>query len=154
MTSTVRVSPPITNTTGDLIPSGNAAILLNQGQDYAVEIISRTIINAEIGANAGQTRDAAGTVLGVNGFLFAQFQGALIKRVLSLEILRPRGGAGMLGNAFTQIVGTANNTVKLTWWTYSLNGLNSLYILDEAAGAPGQIVAADIVRAMVLLGNS
>ena len=166
MTATVRFST-ITNTTGALLPKGSPALLVNSGQDYATQVVSR-ILTAQEAGGVGGTVYGVGTirdntnafVLGTNGFLFAQFNGALIKTV-SLELYRQSNiGAGGAVASLSKITGTAaGGPTVLKWVSQFVNGVSSLYLWDATtavgtASTEANALSGDTIVATVTLGNS
>lgn len=153
----------ITNTVAALIPSGNVAIVCNTGQDYGFECVERTIVTAEIGTGAGQTRDTSSNP--TTGFLFAQFQGANIKRVVSAFSIKSSAatnttvferfvwatGAGTSSSSLGfRIVNPSDSSTTPGWDA----NYSSLFLLDAGSSGPSQIANGDKVRVLVELGNS
>lgn len=153
----------IINATAALIPSGNPLILCNIGQDYGFEAIERTIITAELGTGAGQTRDTTSNP--TTGFLFAQFQGAEIKRVVSVAVIKKSAATNVtVFERFAWAVGAgtssynigfayANPSSATTTAGWNAN-YSSLFLLDTGSAPGSQIANGDIVRVLVELGNS
>lgn len=138
MTSTVRYSTT-TNTTGAVVVAGGASI--NQGQDYAEQYVDVTLTAADVGTGAGQTRHAA-------GMIFAEFTGAVVKRVTA-DIIRP--GA----NSFDYIfVGADDVAANIGFSITTANGKTTVRIRDAATAGGGQVAANDHIVALIELGNS
>ena len=165
MTNVTKVST-ITNTTGALIRAGHAAVMVDRGQEYAWQVISRTLIAAEAGAlgsqvqGVGTLRDLTNPpVAGVNGFLFAQFKGVYIKST-SLKLIRPQNvGAGGALRGFSEVLSSADGPVQLQWYTHYNQGVSSLYVFDMATAVntnstSSNVLAGDTIVATVALGNS
>lgn len=137
--------------------NGAAALLTtasaDNGDEFAVQHVKRVFTAADIGGNAGQTRDAASNP--TLGCLVAQFSGSRIRDIINLNLYRPVAGANVT-NFNTIIFGTGANTTAIGWNVIynAQTGISSIYILDTAAGAPGRIAAADWIEFDVLLGDS
>ena len=127
-----------TNATGSVVAAGGATV--EKGQDYGLEVVSRTLAAIDVGSTAGKNQHASGMIM-------AEFKGVTIKSVPSLEVYRVAGGV----------------TYKFTYLTdaraypgYSIstaNGVSTLRFRDGGAGN-GLLVAGDIVVATVEVGNS
>lgn len=139
MVSSLRYST-ITNGTGAAVVAGGA--LVSVGQDYAAETVDRILVAADVGAGAGQTQHAA-------GMIFAEFKGAVIKKVISASIVRTAGNFDYfyLG---TDII-TANIGFQIV--AVNANGVSTLRLIDGAAAA-AQLAAGDHIIVVVELGNS
>ncbi|MDW0271702.1 MAG: hypothetical protein QN834_09895 [Nitrososphaeraceae archaeon] len=129
-----------TNTTGAVVVAGGATV--EKGQDYGLEVVSRTLAAVDIGDQPGETQDAA-------GMIFAEFKGVVIKCVTSLEVFRVAGG---ITYAFYYLID------ERAYPGYSIttaNGVSTLNFQDGATAAGnGLLVAGDIVRMTVAIGNS
>lgn len=169
MVSSVR-HQEITNPNDAVILPGSTALvrtplICNGGQDYGFVSIQRTIRAAEIAAAAGTLSDnAAATV----GFLFAQFQGALIKNIVSVNLLKNKNAPNTptAANVFTEwgwYSGVEANYIKLG--TRIVNpgqttqlGYNkdyaSLFMLDYGVDASRRVAAGDRIVVLLELGNS
>jgi hypothetical protein len=155
----------ITNGTAALIPSGTASIVCSVGQDYSFVTVKRTIITAEIGTGTGQTQDTTSNP--TVGFLFAQFQGALIKEVTDISLRKNKTATnvsvfesiswgyaidathGMFSNLTFRIVNYTDTTA-----TGFKAGYSSIYLLDAGGDATSKIANGDRVFMTVELGNS
>lgn len=137
MTTSVRYST-LTNTTGAAVVAGGATI--NQGQDYAEQYVDVTLAAADIGTSAGQTRHAA-------GMIFAEFTGAVVKRVTA-KIMRTAGGFDY------QFLGTDAVTANIGFSITTANGISTVRLKDLPTGAAGYLAAGDHIVALVELGNS
>ena len=82
-------------------PAGAAGLtsaIIVQGLDYTLKVINRVLASSDnnnhgdIGTAAGQTRDGTGG--GAPGCLVAQFQGMIIKDVVSFSVFRPAVAGG------------------------------------------------------------
>jgi hypothetical protein len=151
----------IINGTAALIPSGSPLILCNVGQDFSFEAIDRTIITAEIGTAAGQTQDTASNP--TTGFLFAQFQGAEIRRVVGVSLVKSSAATHTtIFQRFSWAIGAGTSSSNLGFaivnpsdpsTTAGWNkNYSSLFLLDTGTGA-SLIVNGDIVRVLVELGS-
>jgi hypothetical protein len=138
MTTSIRHSV-IENTTGAAVVADGA--IINYGQDYAGQSIDRKIVAADVGAGAGQTQHAA-------GMIFAEFQGAVIKRVVSASIVRTTGGF----DYFFQGSDTVSNNIGFS--ITNTDGKSTLRIKDAPSGGAGRLVANDHVIVILELGNS
>jgi hypothetical protein len=138
MTTSIRHSV-IENTTGAAVIAGGA--IINYGQDYAGQSIDRKIVTADVGGGAGQTQHA-------NGMIFAEFQGVVIKRVISASVVRTAGGFDYFH------LGTGANTSNIGTSITNADGKSTLRLKDNAADAPGKLVNNDHVIVIVELGNS
>jgi len=163
MVSVIRQNT-ITNTAAALIPSGSPAIICNVGQDYGFEAIERTFVAAEIGAGANQTQDTASNP--TMGFLFAQFQGAHIRRVMSACLVKSSAAtnatiferfawataAPHIYNIGFRIVNNDNSAASIALPGYNAN-YASLFLLDAGDNAVTQIAVGDVVRVLLELGS-
>jgi hypothetical protein len=129
----------LANATGAVVAAGGA--LVNQGQDYATEVVVRTLAAVDIGSTAGKTQHAS-------GMIFAEFQGATVKRVISAAIVRTANNFEMF---FT---GTDAVEAAIGFQITNANGGSTLRLLDSATGAGGRLAAGDRVIITVELGNS
>lgn len=148
MTSVVRFTE-ITNGTGAVL----TAAVADNGDEYACQHVRRVFVAADIGAAAGQTRDAASNP--TLGCLVAQFTGSRVRAIVDLTLYR--GITGTHVTVFnTVVIGTGANTAAIGLHsTYNAQtGVTSIYLLDTAAAAPGQIAANDYIEFDVLLGDS
>jgi hypothetical protein len=142
MSSVIRETV-VVNTTGAVLTSA----LVDAGDDVAEVVVDRTFAAADIGTGAGQTRDAAG---GSGGCLCAQFSGS---RIVDVEVSQPYRPTGLY--VFNTNGTGANTSVVGYKVVYNKNlNISSVYILDAAAGSPGQIVALDYIVLRIRLGNS
>lgn len=138
MTTSVRYST-LTNATGAAVIAGAAAI--TQGQDYAEQCVDVTLTAADVGTGAGQIRHAA-------GMIFAEFNGAVVKRVTA-DIIRP--GA----NSFDYIfLGADDVAANIGFSVTYANGKSTVRIRDGATAGGGQVAANDHIVALIELGNS
>lgn len=136
--------------------TGGVALLTvasaDAGDDLATIQVEREFAAADVGAGAGQTRDATDPTVGC---LVAQFTGS---RIIRVEIVGLYRALAATNRTFSgqQVIGSAANTVNLaTRVSYNAQtGVSSIYVLDSAAAAPGRIVAADYLILNVLLGSS
>lgn len=162
MTTAVR-HHTLTNTVAALIPSGSPAIICNTGQDYGFETIKRTIVTAEIGTAAGQTRDTASNP--TTGFLFAQFQGANIRQIISVALVKnvtathttvfdswAWGVAGVSPFIYDLCTRFVNTTDAATTPGWDPN-FSSIFLLDKGDDATSQIVNGDRIVMVVELGG-
>lgn len=146
MTSVVRYTL-ITNPAAAILTVADA----NSGDDFSRQLVKRVFRADDIGAGAGQTRDATDPT---TGCLVAQFSGS---RVMDVLISSPYRTAAATNRNFTgPVLGTGANTSKVDYRvSFDANsGISSIYIFDRAAAAPGQIVAADWIFLEVLMGRS
>jgi|SRR5882724_8666820 len=126
------------------------AALTDSGNELASQKVIRIFGTADIGANAGQTRDATDPTIGC---LAAQFSGSRVQDIINLQLWRT---VPATNQDFNRVVtGAAADTVNLGWRVdyNSKTGISSIYILDSAAAADGRIVAADWIEFDVLLGD-
>lgn len=169
MTTAVRHTEIINPANAVILPSSSpdarAPLICNVGQDYAFVSISRTIQAAEIAAAAGTLSDNADPTVGM---LFAQFQGASIKSIVSVHLLKNKD-APATPTANNQFVewgfsdGTAANFTKLgtrivnpdqtTQLGYT-PGYTSLFMLDFGTNATRRVAAGDRIVVLLELGNS
>lgn len=125
--------------------------LANNGDEFASQKVKRTFLAADVGTGAGQTRDATNPAVGC---LVAQFTGSRIRDIINLQLWK-----NVVTNTTsfrTLVVGATTDTLNLgVRVSYNaVTGVSSIYILDKAAGAGGQIVADSWVTMDVLLGDS
>lgn len=169
MTTAVRHKAIINPNNAVILPSASLEarepIICTLGQDYAFVSIERTIQAAEIAANPGTLADNADPTV---GFLFAQFQGAFIKTIMSVHLLK-NINAPATPTAANQFVewgytnGTAANFTKLgtrivnptdtTKLGYSTNYTN-LFMYDFGNDASRKVAAGDRIVVLLELGNS
>jgi hypothetical protein len=164
MVSSVRhkeIVPPA----AALLVSGDPLLMASDGQDYSFVTIRRTLIAADVAAGAGTLVDnAAATV----GFLFAQFHGALIKNVISVDLIKTTaapatptannsfrsfawGNAAHFSKIGTRIVNpVAADATKLG---YNRNFAN-LFLYDFGDDPATLAAAGDQIVVVVELGNS
>lgn len=154
----------IINTAAALLPSGNPAILCNTGQDYGFEAIERTFVAAEIGAAANQTQDTASNP--TMGFLFAQFQGTHIRRVMNAVLVKSSAATHAtiferyawatatphIYNIGFRIVNNDNSATSQALPGYNVN-YSSLFLLDSGDNAATQIAVGDVIRVLLELGH-
>lgn len=169
MTTSVRHREIINPNNAVILPSSTplvrAPIICNTGQDYSYVSIQRTIQAAEIAAAAGTLSDNADPTV---GFLFAQFQGAYIKNIISVMLLKNKNAPATptAANLFTEwgwSSGTAANYTKLgtrivnpdqtTQLGYTA-GYTSLFMLDFGVDATRRVAAGDRIVVALELGNS
>jgi hypothetical protein len=169
MTTAVRHTEIINPNNAVILPSSTplvrAPLICNVGQDYAFVSISRTIQAAEIAAAAGTLSDNADPTIGM---LFAQFQGASIKSIVSVNLLKDKNAPATptAANLFTEwgwASGTAANYTKLgtrivnpeqtTQLGYT-PGYTSLFMLDFGVDATRRVAAGDRIVVLLELGNS
>ena len=157
MTSVIRYGS-VNNTTGAAITTPSV-VNLSTGQDYALMAVKRSLVAADIGANAGQTRNA-------NGLFVVNFTGKFIKDVVSFNVYRPLTTAALIGGKPLNLpltgyaMSNANppaaptNLNQSTGWTWciSADGL-SLILRDSALNADGQLIAGDVITALLVTGN-
>lgn len=129
----------VANTTAAVIPAGGA--LIQYGQDYATETVSRTLAAIDVGVGAGKTQHA-------EGMIFAEFKGAIIKQVIALTVLRPNGTFKY------SFLGTDAKIATVGFKITLVNGLSTLRLQDSATDATSLLAADDIVVATLVLGNS
>jgi hypothetical protein len=136
----------ISNATGGVL----ASAVVNQGQNYSLEVVERVFAAADVGTGAGQTRDATDPAVGC---LFAEFFGTKVKAILSAQLMR---NATTNTTVFeTIILGTDTGIAQLGFNVVTLpSGRIKIYLLDAAVDAGSQIVADDKVRLLVQLGNT
>lgn len=169
MTTAVRHTEIINPNNAVILPSATPLerqpLICNIGQDYSFVTLKRTIQAAEIAAGVGTLSDnAAATV----GLLFAQFQGASIKNIISVSLLKPIAAPATptADNAFTAWgwdSGVAANFTKLgtrivnldqtTQLGYSAGYIN-LFMLDYGVDATRRVAAGDQIVVLLELGNS
>lgn len=157
MTSVLRYGT-VNNTTGAAITTPSV-VNLTTGQDYALTAVKRPLAAADVGANAGQTRHAS-------GLFVVNFTGKLIKDVVSFNVYRPLTTAAAIGGKPLNIpltgyvmsnanppVAPTNLNQSVGWtWCISANGL-SLILRDSASNADGQLIAGDVITALLVTGN-
>lgn len=145
-------------------PEVREPLICNTGQDYAFVSISRTIQAAEIAAAAGTLSDNADPTVGM---LFAQFQGASIKSIVSVKLLKNKDAPATptANNQFTEwgmSDGVAANFTKLgtrivnpdqtTQLGYT-PGYTSLFMLDYGV-TTRRVAAGDRIVVLLELGNA
>ena len=138
MTSSVRYRE-ITNATGAAVVAGGA--LIDFGKDLATETVNVVLVAADVGAGAGQTQHA-------NGMIFAEFQGAEIKQVISQVVLRTAAG---FSYAF---LGTDAVTANYGFSITNVGGKSTLRLKDIPTGAAGRLAVGDEVVVTMSIGNS
>lgn len=164
MTSSVRhaeIIPP----GAALLVSGDPLLLASTGQDYSYVTIRRTLIAADVAAGAGTLLDNANPTV---GFLFAQFHGALIKNVISVDLIKTTAApqTPTANNVFRSFAwGNAAHYSKIgtrivnpipsnsTFGGYNRNFAN-LFLYDFGDDAATLAVAGDQLVVVVELGNS
>ncbi len=149
MSSVIRDSQ-IFNTTGAPLGLANC----DNADELAEVTEKRTFAAADVGVGADQTRDAATNP--TQGCLCAQFSGSRILEVEISLIYRMQAGPNVTTFA-TPVIGVVAANTPATGYNVIYNPnlrLSYIYIFDNAAGAPGQIVAADWINLRVRLGNS
>ena len=157
MTNVIRYGS-VNNTTGAAIT--NASVInLSTGKDYALMAVKRTLVAADVGANAGQTRNA-------NGLFVVNITGKFIKDVMAFNIYRPLPTAAAIGGVVLNIPLTGyvmsnanppaaptNLNQSIGWtWCISADGL-SLILRDSALNADGQLIVGDVINALFVTGN-
>jgi len=169
MVAAVRHSEIINPNNAVILPSSTplvrAPLICNVGQDYSFISIQRTIQAAEIAAAAGTLSDNAVATIGL---LFAQFQGASIKNIVSVNLLKAAAAPNTptADNAFTTwgwAAGVAANFTKLgtrianpdqtTQLGYSA-GYTNLFMLDYGVNATCRVATGDKIVVLLELGNS
>lgn len=163
MTTAVR-HKDITNPGGALIPSGNPLIICNTGQDYCFQTVERTFIAAEIGTAAGETQDTTSNP--TIGFLFAQFQGVDIKKVVGAVLKKQITGTHI--TTFENIAWTSPSILAGDAYNLGFRFVNpydapttpgyhpnyaSLYLLDTGGDANNVIAVGDKVMVIVQVGG-
>lgn len=136
----------ILNTTGAVLTSAVA-----ETPDWFCNVIHRRVFAAaDIGADAGQTKDATDPTIGC---LVAQFTGSQIMNVEILGLYRASAVQTTIFNFL--LLGNNAASTALAWHNVynSSSGLNSLYIFDADVGGPS-IAAGDWITYTVQLGNS
>lgn len=127
-----------TNATGAVVVAGGATV--EKGQDYGLEVVSRTLAAIDVGNGAGKTQHAA-------GMIFAEFKGVTIKSVPSIEVYRVAGGVTYKFTYLTDARAYPGYIIS------TANGVSTLRFRDGGAGN-GLLLAADIVVMTVEVGNS
>ena len=169
MTTAVRHFEITNPNNAVILPSSTLAtrspIIMSQGQDYSFVSIQRTIQAAEIAAGVGTLSDNADPTVGM---LFAQFQGASIKNIVSVNLLKNKNAPATptAANLFTEwgwASGTAANYTKLgtrianpdqtTQLGYS-PGFTNLFMLDFGVDVTRRVAAGDRIVVLIELGNS
>lgn len=169
MVSSVRHQEIVNPNNAVILPGASATarapLICNAGQDYPFISIQRTIQAAEIAANPGTLSDNADPTV---GFLFAQFQGARIKDILSVYLLK-NIAAPNTPTAANQFVewgwasGIAGNYTKLGTRIVNQSdttklGYNkdyaSLFMLDYGVDVTRRVAAGDRIVVVLELGNS
>ena len=141
-------------------PAGAAGLtsaIIVQGLDYTLKVINRVLASSDnnnhgdIGTGVGQTRDNAGG--GAPGCLVAQFQGAIIKDVVSFSVFRPAvaGGRTFYQRLDGILDGQAGHQ-SLYEWTLSTDR-QSLYVYDLSANAASYLAGGDLLKFLIVLGN-
>lgn len=158
MTSSVRHTD-IVNGTAALIPSYSPLIMINGGNDRGLEVVSRTIITAEVGTGAGQTRDGTNPAAGLpQGLLFAQFQGASIQSVILGSLKKNiTYGSNVFGTfAWATVTPHIQNLGFMIINTMQGNGLllSSLYLRDGGDNVATQIANGDRIIVALEIGNT
>ena len=158
MTCTIRHTD-IVNTTAALIPSYNSTIRINGGNDRGLEVVNRTIITAEIGTGAGQTRDNTGPLAGLpEGLLLAQFQGGSIQSIISASLKKTFASTHNSFSTFAWATVTPHiyNLAFMVINSMQGNGLliSSLYLLDKGDNVATQIANGDRVIVLLEVGNT
>lgn len=157
MTNAIRYGV-VSNTTGAAIITASVTNL-SAGNDYALMAVKRTLAAADVGANAGQTRNAG-------GLFVVNFTGKFIKDVMAFNVYRPLPTAAQIGGKVLNIpltgyvmsnanppVAPTNLNQSIGWtWCISADGL-SLILRDSASNADGQLIAGDIINALLVTGN-
>lgn len=146
MTSVVRYTR-ITNPAAAILTVANG----DSGDDFSEQTVKRIFRAEDVGAAVGQTRDATDPTVGC---LAVQFTGS---RVIDVKISAPYRTAVATNRNFSgPVIGTAANTSKVDYRVSydAKTGISSIYILDRAAAAPGQIVANDWIFITPVIGNS
>lgn len=137
MVSSVRYRP-ITNATGAVVVAGAAKI--GYGQDFSMETVERTLAVIDVGNNAGKTQHA-------QGMIFAEFSGAVIKNVVSVEVFRTANGFDY------EWLGTDAATLKIGYSITNAGGVSTLRLQDSSTAA-AFVASGDRVVVTVLLGSS
>lgn len=137
MVASVRYSATTNNTGAVIVPGG---ALIASGQDYALETVSRTLAAIDVGNSAGKTQDAA-------GMIFAEFQGAEVKNVISVTVLRTAN------NYSYNFLGTDAVTLNVGFRIVNSGGVSTLRFQDSASGAAGRVAAGDVVVVTLALGS-
>jgi len=164
MTTSVRHTE-IVSPGAALLVSGDPLLLASVGQDYSFVTIRRTLIAADVAVAAGTLQDNSPTT---KGFLFAQFHGANIKNVISVDLLKSIAAPN---------TPTANNQFQAFAWAtaahftsigvrytnpvtsdaakigYDRNFAN-LFLYDFGDDASTHAAAGDQLVVVVELGNS
>lgn len=131
----------LTNTTGAVVAAGGA--IVDVGQDYAFQNVTRTLAVIDVGAGAGKTQHAS-------GMIFAEFKGATIKSV-TLEVQRDAAGDGT--GFFYNFYYLTDARAYVGYKIVTANGVSTLYLRDGGVGN-GLLVATDKIVAKIELGNS
>lgn len=129
----------LTNSTGVIVAAGGAAV--RQGQDYATEVVVRTLAAIDVGTGGGKTQHASGMIV-------AEFTGAVVKRVISASIVRTTNNFEMF------FYGTDAAIAAVGFKITNANGVSTLRLLDSATDAAARLIADDRVILIVELGNS
>lgn len=150
MTTAIRYTV-LTNTTGGLITNP----VIDSGQDFATQVIEKTFIAAEIGTEAGKTRDTTSNP--TEGFLLAKFYGPPVQIVGEAQLVKDatpthdnpnytfRKFCTGTADHFTSIACAVDNSVK---------GVSSVYLLDQGDDAATQIADGDTVLVTVAIGTT
>jgi hypothetical protein len=131
----------LTNTTGAAVLAGGA--IVDVGQDYGFESVTRTLAAADVGAGARQIQNAT-------GMIFAEFRGATIKSV-TLEVQRDAAGDGT--GFFYNFYYLTDARAYVGYKIVTANGISTLFVRDGGAGN-GLLIATDKIVAHIELGNS
>jgi len=143
----------VTNNTNAAVVSDSA--IVNQGQDYALECVTRIFTADDIADEDGGTRDP------VNGMIFAEFESSTLKSVLAATLKRalpdgqfPAAGVfeecpvyGIFLNPTSAIVDIKFKIVN------SIFG-STLIMFDASPDAETQIQAGDKITVLLEFGNS
>lgn len=146
MTSVVRYAS-VLNSTGAVFTITNEKGLIDMGKNYGIKTFRRTFAAADIGTDAGQTRD---TTDPTTGCLLVQITGALIKDIVSWQLFRPTTAANQ---SFNQVMyATADHYFKHGWRVTGQR--QALYLFDMGDDASTRIAANDFVVFSLLIGNN
>lgn len=138
MTAVIRYSA-ITNYTGIILNSARA----DNGDEFAAQWIVRYFSAADIGTNAGQTRDETNPS---TGCLVAEFSGS---RIYDIPVYNIGGTATLYG---TQYYGRVWGSCYYRVSYNPHNGISSIYILDN--GQQPSISTNSWLVMLVLIGDS
>jgi hypothetical protein len=134
----------ISNATGGVL----ASAVVNQGQNYSLEVVERVFAAADVGTGAGQTRDATDPAVGC---LFAEFFGTNVKAVIFLNHFKNT----TIRNTVFEIAGVGSSTIMTRFgWRVDTtpDKRTRIYLLDYRTGFAA-INDGDRVRLLVQLGN-